>query len=179
MNYTELLNKIIRNSKLSNKEIVKKCEEMGMKITPNYLSLLKNDEDRTASDELSRILAKVCGAQSSEILVVQAYLDKAPDIILNLLKSLIDGSLEVVRNLLIENKEAIGEERCKNELQKLNELSDAEIICYYMQDGIEMPKIDTSMIMNSMEETKWAVVPLNKGMMLTDEQVEKLKLNEQ
>lgn len=178
MNYTELLNKLIKESNLSNKEIVKRCEEMGTKITPNYLSLLKNDEDRTASDEVSRVLARICGAKSDEILVVQAYLDKAPDIILNILNGLIAGSLNMVKALLEQNKEALGEARYNKEIEELEKLSQAEVICYYMQDGIEIPEIDPSMVMANLETTKWAVVPLDKGILLTDEQVEKLRLNE-
>ena len=46
MNYTDLLNKIIKESKMSNIEIVRKCEENGEKITPNYLSILRNTKGR-------------------------------------------------------------------------------------------------------------------------------------
>lgn len=58
MNYTDLLNKIIKESKMSNIEIVRKCEEMAEKITPNYLSILRNTKGRIPSENVSKSTSK-------------------------------------------------------------------------------------------------------------------------
>lgn len=78
MPYTQLLNQMISKSGLTVKEIAERCTQSGAKVTPAYISTLKNDKnDRVPSDELSRAIAKACGADEN-LLVIQAYLDKAP-----------------------------------------------------------------------------------------------------
>ena len=76
MNYTDLLNKIIKESKMSNIEIVRKCEENGEKITPNYLSILRNTKGRIPSEHVSKALAKAGNAEKEDFLIVQAYILK-------------------------------------------------------------------------------------------------------
>lgn len=81
MAYTKLLNKVIDDSGLSLKEIAIKCKEYDVKITPSYLSALKNDTtNRSPSDDVSRAIAKACNVQKGyeNILVIETYIDNAP-----------------------------------------------------------------------------------------------------
>lgn len=89
MAYTELLNKLIENSGLTVKEIAERCTNSGVKITSAYISTLRNDKNnRSPSDEISVALAKACNANYENILVIEAYLDKAPKELLILLNEL-------------------------------------------------------------------------------------------
>lgn len=82
MAYTEMLNILIHDSGLTVKQIAEKCGENGVNITSAYISKLRNDTKNTApSDNVSRAIAKACGAKYEECLIVEAYLDKSPKII--------------------------------------------------------------------------------------------------
>lgn len=80
MAYTVLLNNIINESGLSVKEIAKRCNQYGVKITASYISTLKNDtNNRTPSDEVSRAIAKACNFEDENALILEAYIDNAPE----------------------------------------------------------------------------------------------------
>ena len=79
MPYAARLSDLIEKSGLSIKEISKRCVESGTKITASYISMLKNpDNKKVPSDSISRALTNACGADNAEILVIEAYIDKAP-----------------------------------------------------------------------------------------------------
>lgn len=82
MPYNKLLNDLINKSGLKQIEIVNKCKQMNVDITPSYLSILRKEEDRIPSEEISRAIAKICGAEDEDILVIEAYIDKAHPTIL-------------------------------------------------------------------------------------------------
>jgi len=88
MSYTKLLNQIIELSGLQLKEIADRCQLYGERITPSYISTLKNNEGRIPSDNVSRAIAKACNTRFEDILVIQAYLDNAPESITGLLDSI-------------------------------------------------------------------------------------------
>lgn len=78
MPYAALLNQLIVKSGLSSNEVARRCTELGQKVTASYISILRRPEnERIPSDEMSRALARACGAEP-EILVIEAYIDKAP-----------------------------------------------------------------------------------------------------
>lgn len=82
MAYTALLNMIIEDSKLTVKEIAERCKQYGVDVTPAYISTLRNDKNnRAPSDKVSRAIAKACEYKDEEALVIEAYLDSAPDVI--------------------------------------------------------------------------------------------------
>lgn len=88
MAYAKLLNQLIEESGMTAKEVAQKCTEQGQKITASYISILRNEtSNRVPSDELSRVLAKVLG-QKEEKLVIEAYIDNAPEIIKKAFKSI-------------------------------------------------------------------------------------------
>lgn len=79
MAYTKLLNDIINESGLSVKEIAKRCNQFGVKITASYISTLKNDtSNRTPSDDVSRAIARACNFEDEDALILEAYIDNAP-----------------------------------------------------------------------------------------------------
>lgn len=81
MNYAEMLDEIIGSSKLSLRQICGRCGSLGLKITPSYISQLKNGKMAPPSEEVSLILAKACGAKDQARLVFQGYLEKAPKLV--------------------------------------------------------------------------------------------------
>lgn len=107
MPYTALLNRLIVDSGLTVKEIADRCKANGQEITPSYISLLRNtDNKRIPSDEMSRALAIACNAKHESILLIEAYLDKAPveiKLALEVLKNtIIAASLCVIDNEISE-----------------------------------------------------------------------------
>lgn len=89
MAYTLMLNSLIENSGLTVKEIAAQCKKMGVDVTPAYISTLRNDtNNRAPSDKVSHAIAKVCGAEYDDILVVEAYLDNAPVVVADFFKQL-------------------------------------------------------------------------------------------
>ncbi len=79
MPYTALLNKLIDDSGLTVKEIAERCTKDGVKVTPAYISTLRNDDNnRTASDTMSKAIARACGSKNEDVLVIEAYIDNAP-----------------------------------------------------------------------------------------------------
>lgn len=91
LNYYELLNKMIEESKLTHKEIAEKCMEYGVRINPSYISKLKTGKQPPASDDVNIAIAKACGFDNFDDFLFEAFLEKAPvyirDFITNLVKS--------------------------------------------------------------------------------------------
>lgn len=82
MAYTVLLNMIIEDSKLTVKEIAERCKQYDVDVTPAYISTLRNDKNnRAPSDKVSRAIAKACEYKDEDALVIEAYLDSAPDVV--------------------------------------------------------------------------------------------------
>lgn len=168
MTYTRLLNKLIEESGLSNKEILEKCEAYGMKITPNYLSVLKNNETKVASDELSRVFAKICGAPSEEVLVVQAYLDKAPSIIIECLNLIFETGKKAMERQMELNKDIFPEEIylaiVEETKRTFENTSLAELICQYPQmvqeTGVSEIFTSDKGVGVTRNNKKWVVIPI-------------------
>lgn len=80
MGYKELLSNMISNSNLKLKEIADKCEEIGVKINPSYISRLQTGNQAPASDEVNTAIATVCGGDV-ELLRFEASVEKSPDIV--------------------------------------------------------------------------------------------------
>ena len=78
MSYAEMLDRIIKESELSLRQISKRCGDLNLQITPSYISQLKNGKLPPPSEDVSLVLAKVCGAKNHAHLVFQGYMEKAP-----------------------------------------------------------------------------------------------------
>lgn len=81
MNYSSMLDAIIAKSELSLRQISKRCADLNLHITPSYISQLKNGKLPPPSEEVSLILAKVCGSKDQSKLVFQGYMEKAPELV--------------------------------------------------------------------------------------------------
>lgn len=167
MNYKEQLNRVISESGLTIKDIVKRCEELGEKVTTNYISVLKNQEGKIPSDNLSLAIAKACHAEYAEILVTQAYLDKAPDHLLKPLVYIHEQTLKVAeidfkRHVYKMPKvQRIHEMKRLNEAIRRNDL--ASFICEF-NAGV-YGQFDITKIFEQTEnppEYKWALVRVQK-----------------
>lgn len=78
MPYAATLDRLIKESGMTAKDIAERCKEYGVDVTPSYISLLRNpDKKRVASDDVSIALAKVLG-QPDDSLVIERYFDEAP-----------------------------------------------------------------------------------------------------
>jgi len=183
MNYKELLNKLIDESGLSNKEILEKCAEYGEKITPNYLSVLKNQDDKIASDSLSIALAKACNYPYEEILIVQAYLDKAPEIIKEYLNMFFKEIHEATYLVYEQNKnqlpKAIQDEYESHVKKELDDMFLAEFICETKENKYSLNLSETLKKQKKTTPIKWALVPIAKNdsiKILTGEDVEEIIL---
>ncbi|HYE09865.1 MAG TPA: XRE family transcriptional regulator [Patescibacteria group bacterium] len=85
MSYKDTLFNAIEKSKLSLNEIAKRCKEYGVSITYSYISQLRSGKIPAPSNDVSKALAKVCDIDEN-ILIIEAYLDKAPEIIQEFIK---------------------------------------------------------------------------------------------
>lgn len=135
MAYTTLLNRLIDNSGLTIKEIADKCTELGEKVTPAYISTLRNDKsNRSPSPEMSRALAKACNYPYENVLCVEAYLDKAP--------YEFKAVLDLLREIMLTSTMTVFENTFTTEEQKqarkiLKEFPMAEFICSLSQDKVK------------------------------------------
>jgi len=87
MAYARLLEKIINNTEYSNVDIANKCKELGVNVDRTYINKLLNNKSKPPKEEISRAIAKVCGADE-RLLVLEGYIDKAPTEIVNVLKQI-------------------------------------------------------------------------------------------
>ena len=125
MNYTELLNQLVEKSGKMVKDIADECSAMGVNLTSSYLSVLRSSTGRCPSEEISVALAKVCGAQYDQILVVQAYLDKSPQVIIDFFNG--------IRKMMEEAPDEDGEDELSKQIANAQKMSMAEFICWYSE----------------------------------------------
>ncbi|MGH0632619.1 LexA family transcriptional regulator [Bacillus pacificus] len=91
MNYYEKLNQMIEKSNLTLKEIAEKCMLYGVSINPSYISKLRTGKQPPASDDVNIAIAKACGFEKKiEDFLFEAYLEKSPEYIKNLLLEITD-----------------------------------------------------------------------------------------
>lgn len=191
MNYTEMLNRIIKKSGLKGVDIVNRCAENGVKFTQNYLSVLRNTEGKIPSDEVSKAIAEACDKNNPDILVVQAYLDKAPDKIINFLQTIYDSAMQTTKTMikkhLSEKNLSVKEyEMQKKELDREAEkMTLADFICNSMNDIVNS-QIEgyTNGILQYLNENQnqkeeldgYVLIPLDKAKIVSSEQAEVLGL---
>jgi len=135
MTYSEMLNSIILESKLSLRQISAKCGDLGLSITPSYISQLKNNKLPAPSPEVSITIAKVCSSKMHSALVFLGYMEKAPDVI----KEYISTSTQLYK-LMLENL-CDGEtdvpltEEARSFISRLDVISAFELTSNYLKEG--------------------------------------------
>lgn len=190
MNYNKLLNQLIDNSGMTLKEIAQTCKEMGESISANYLSVLKTVEDKTASDKVSLAIAKACNAKYDNILVVQAYIDKAPQPIMDFF-NYAKNTTHAEALLFIENEKGnMTEYEYKKyrqtKEQEFENQSLAEFICETISDmslptkeGFkqQMELLNSTLANYPSSDNLYAVIPIDKDKSvryLTESEIRKL-----
>lgn len=192
MNYTKMLNKLITESGLSQKEICDKCKEQGEDVTTTYLSALKNTDGKMASENISRAIAIACNSKYSEILVVQAYIDKAPTYIIEFFEEIreVQNQSTQLTNFILsslpDNIKGIADE--VNKMHNLKSL--AEFICEYKGNLIgeysydDLMQFTQGLNMNELlaqklkEDENWLLIPLgdmSKSQIVTKKEAEYIK----
>ena len=86
MDYKEHLQKLIKESNLTLREIADRCRELGQSIDPSYISKIQTGKLPPPSEEVSRVLAGVLGGDPTE-LIWHGYIEKAPKEIKQSLKN--------------------------------------------------------------------------------------------
>lgn len=79
MAYKDTLSEIINKSGLSLREIANRCKVLGISISNSYISQLQTGKLPPPSEDVSIAISKVC-AENPERLVIEGYLEKAPEI---------------------------------------------------------------------------------------------------
>ncbi|MDA2423152.1 S24 family peptidase [Bacillus thuringiensis] len=101
MNYYEKLNQMIEKSNLTLKEIAEKCMLYGVSINPSYISKLRTEKQPPASDDVNIAIAKACGFEKQiEDFLFEAYLEKSPEYIKNLLLEITDFFSNTAQTIL-------------------------------------------------------------------------------
>ena len=77
MPYHKLLNNLIASTNYTAQEIINKCAEKGIKMDKAYMSKLRNNKVPPPSEDVSRVISKVCDVDE-RFLVLEGYIDKAP-----------------------------------------------------------------------------------------------------
>ena len=135
MNYAQMLTNMIDKSKLSLRQITKRCAELELSITPSYISQLKNGKLPPPTPEVSMILAKACDSKEQSKLIFQGYLEKAPDVI----KEYMFASSQLNKIMLetlckSQDEEPISEEALAH-LREMDILATIEMSSKYVKDG--------------------------------------------
>ena len=110
MQYARMLNKIIKEKNYKDADIIRLCEEMGVKIDKGSFSRYRSGKS-IPNEEKSRAIAKACGVDERK-LVIEGYLEKAPKEILDTLKTvklmqiMVTSKLFKLQNL-IKPKDAV------------------------------------------------------------------------
>jgi transcriptional regulator with XRE-family HTH domain len=84
MSYRLILAEAIEKSGRTLKEITTRCKESGVKITESYISQLRSGKQSSPSSEITEALSDVLNI-NHEILEIESYLDKAPEVFLEFL----------------------------------------------------------------------------------------------
>ncbi|MBP2655791.1 MAG: hypothetical protein H6Q73_3360 [Firmicutes bacterium] len=75
--YRQLLSHYIKHSGLSLRQIAQQCRERNHSIDPSYISKLQSGHLPPPSEEVSKTLAEVLGANAEELIYL-GYIEKAP-----------------------------------------------------------------------------------------------------
>lgn len=167
MTYRERLNNLITNSGMTNKEVSDKCSEFGVNITANYIGILRTQDRKIASDEVSMAIAEICNAEYKEILVIHAALERAPaainDFLGRLYSNTIGFAATAFDKIYASIPEALRDQVKANFDKNLPQIDMATFVCEYMRGMYD----DTYKVymdqLNALVPTKnkWAIIPIS------------------
>ena len=167
MNYKEQLNRLLSNSGLTNKEIVERCKEFGEEITPNYISVLKNQEDKIPSENLSLALAKACNANYEDVLLIQGYIDKAPQPILTYMQRLYNQAMGISDDVLELITKSLPKALANDAIEKYHKAkAEIDLATFICEMNRGMYDTDLKELIQNKEkpkEYKWALIPVESA----------------
>ncbi|OME23385.1 LexA family transcriptional regulator [Paenibacillus odorifer] len=99
MRYQEILGELVLKSGLSHREISRRAEERGTKVSQAYISQLIKGVVPPPSEEVTRVLAEVLNGDADS-LIMAAYYDKAPEQIKEKLDKIDDINTFLTENLI-------------------------------------------------------------------------------
>jgi len=134
MNYAEMLSKIIEKSRLSLRQITRRCDDLGLSITPSYISQLKNGKLPPPSAEVSMVLAKACDSKEQSRLIFQGYLEKAPDVIKEYMLASSQLNKIMLESLCRSQDSGVSDE-AYSYLKELDILTTIELSSKYVKEG--------------------------------------------
>ena len=133
MSYSETLSKMIKECGLSLREISERCRANGQKVDPSYISKLQTGNQDPASEDVNRAIARACG-QDPEILLYEAFMQKAPKMIKDFHSQLLDFFKSmtsfIIKQLIVDNDIAEVYE------QNLMSLSDIDLIKLFQEQNL-------------------------------------------
>ena len=159
MNYKELLNRTINSAGMRNVDLIDALKGKGINITPNYLSVMRNNEDKIPSNDISRAIADICGAPT-ELLVIQGDLHRLE----GGLKDYIEFTVKSAFNSAEIGLKMYG---TKEHLDRLHSMCEADFICDYINNPDDYnTEIDRLLdgvqkgLLQDKDNHKWVLVPL-------------------
>ncbi len=135
MNYAEMLDKIIRDSELSLRQIAKRCADLDLSITPSYISQLKNGKLPPPTPEVSMILAKACNSHEESKLIFQGYMEKAPEVIRQYMLASSELNKAMLEALYKYSNDGKMADSARDYLRSLDALSAIDVSSSYLKDG--------------------------------------------
>lgn len=135
MTYSEMLDSIITDSKLSLRQLALKCENLGLSITPSYISQLKNSKLPPPNPEVSITIAKACGSRLQAALVFLGYMEKAPDIIKDYMHTSTELYKLMLENLCDGQTKVPLTPEAREFISRLDVISAFELTSNYLNEG--------------------------------------------
>ena len=135
MNYAEMLCNMIDKSRLSLRQITKRCADLDLSITPSYISQLKNGKLPPPSPEVSMVLAKACDSKEQSKLIFQGYLEKAPDVIKEYMFASSQLNKIMLESLCKSQDEQPLSENALAHLREMDILTSIEMSSKYVKEG--------------------------------------------
>lgn len=133
MSYSETLSKMIKQCNLSLREISERCKANGQKVDPSYISKLQTGNQDPASEDVNRAIARACG-QDPEILLYEAFMQKAPKMIKDFHSQLLDFFKSMasfmIKQLIVDDNVAEFYE------QHLMSLNDIDLIKLFQEQNL-------------------------------------------
>ncbi|KIL45730.1 LexA family transcriptional regulator [Jeotgalibacillus soli] len=120
MRYNDLLNKYIKQSQLSLREISRRSKDKGHSVSQAYISQLLKGDTPPPSKEVSIVIAEITGGDPDNLLLA-AYLEKAPDHMKEFFNNfdvenyrLLNNTLNNMKESVYENEEEFVKDRRKS-----------------------------------------------------------------
>lgn len=132
MSYKEELSKIVKKSRMTLSEIAEKCKELGVDISPSYISRLQTGKQPPASDEVNKAIATACKSENPNILVYLGYIEKAPNYMLTFFDHFIGASIQQAAQML----NSPDSDLFQKELEKVGK---KKIVAIFINQIIEEP----------------------------------------